>query len=37
MILLTGASGYAGSRLLRQLEAGGSRVRCVTGQPAWDR
>lgn len=34
MILLTGASGYIGSRLLRQLEAAGSKVRCLAREPA---
>ena len=34
MILLTGASGYIGSRLLRQLEAGGTMVRCLAREPA---
>jgi len=33
-ILLTGATGYIGSRLLRQLEAGDSIVRCLARQPA---
>jgi len=32
-ILLTGASGYVGGRLLRALEATGRRVRCVTRHP----
>jgi len=32
-ILLTGASGYVGGRLLRLLEARGHRVRCLTRQP----
>jgi uncharacterized protein YbjT (DUF2867 family)/lipocalin/ligand-binding SRPBCC domain-containing protein len=32
-ILLTGATGYVGSRLLRELEAGGYRVRCLARQP----
>jgi hypothetical protein len=30
-VLLTGATGYIGSRLLRELEAGGCTVRCVVG------
>src|SRR4051794_1989441 len=33
-ILLTGASGYVGSRLLRMLEEGGCAVRCLARQPA---
>lgn len=33
-ILLTGASGYIGSRLLRVLEEGGCAVRCLVRQPA---
>ena len=33
-ILLTGASGYIGSRLLRVLEEGGCAVRCLARQPA---
>jgi lipocalin/uncharacterized protein YbjT (DUF2867 family)/ligand-binding SRPBCC domain-containing protein len=33
-ILLTGATGYIGSRLLRELEAGGCTVRCLARQPA---
>src|SRR6188768_849416 len=33
-ILLTGATGYIGSRLLRKLEAGGCTVRCLARQPA---
>lgn len=33
-ILLTGATGYIGSRLLRELEAGGCAVRCPARQPA---
>jgi lipocalin/uncharacterized protein YbjT (DUF2867 family)/ligand-binding SRPBCC domain-containing protein len=33
MILLTGASGYIGSRLLRVLEEGGCAVRCLARQP----
>ena len=33
-ILLTGATGYIGSRLLRELEAGGRTVRCLARQPA---
>ena len=32
--LLTGASGYIGSRLLRDLEEGGSVVRCLARRPA---
>ena len=33
-VLLTGATGYIGSRLLRELEAGGCPVRCLARQPA---
>jgi len=33
-ILLTGATGYVGGRLLRALEAGGRAVRCLARQPA---
>jgi len=33
-ILLTGATGYIGSRLLRVLEAGGCSVRCLARDPA---
>jgi uncharacterized protein YbjT (DUF2867 family) len=33
-ILLTGATGYIGSRLLRELEADGCTVRCLARQPA---
>ena len=33
-ILLTGASGYIGSRLLRVLEEGGCAVRCLAREPA---
>jgi lipocalin/uncharacterized protein YbjT (DUF2867 family)/ligand-binding SRPBCC domain-containing protein len=33
-VLLTGATGYIGSRLLRELEAGGCTVRCLARQPA---
>ena len=33
MVLLTGASGYIGSRLLRVLEEGGCAVRCLARQP----
>jgi uncharacterized protein YbjT (DUF2867 family) len=32
-ILLTGASGYVGSRLLRELEAAGHAVRCLARHP----
>src|SRR5689334_7622579 len=34
MILLTGASGYIGGRLLKVLEAEGLRVRCLSRNPA---
>lgn len=33
-ILLTGASGYVGSRLLRVLEEGGCTVRCLAREPS---
>ena len=33
MILLTGATGYVGGRLLRKLEQTGHRVRCLARQP----
>ena len=33
LILLTGATGYVGGRLLPQLEQGGNRVRCLTRRP----
>ncbi|MDP2053968.1 MAG: NAD(P)H-binding protein, partial [Acidobacteriota bacterium] len=33
LILLTGATGYVGGRLLPALEAGGHRVRCLTRRP----
>jgi len=33
-VLRTGASGYAGGRLLRQFEEGGRTVRCLARQPA---
>lgn len=33
LILLTGATGYVGGRLLSALEAAGARVRCVTRRP----
>jgi uncharacterized protein YbjT (DUF2867 family) len=32
-ILLTGATGYVGGRLLKELEKQGSRVRCLTRRP----
>ena len=33
LILLTGATGYIGGRLLKELEARGCRVRCLARQP----
>jgi len=33
LILLTGATGYVGGRLLRALEAAGDRVRCLSRHP----
>ncbi len=33
LILLTGPSGYVGGRLLKALEAGGYRVRCLSRRP----
>jgi uncharacterized protein YbjT (DUF2867 family) len=33
LILLTGATGYVGGRLLRSLEAQGHRLRCLTRRP----
>jgi uncharacterized protein YbjT (DUF2867 family) len=33
-VLLTGATGYIGGRLLRRLEASGRRVRCLARQPS---
>jgi len=33
LILLTGATGYIGGRLLRELEARQRRVRCLARQP----
>ena len=33
LILLTGASGYVGGRLLPELEAAGYRVRCLARKP----
>ena len=33
LILLTGATGYIGGRLLEELEARGCRVRCLARQP----
>ena len=32
-ILLTGATGYVGGRLLKQLEADGRRIRCLAPRP----
>ena len=34
LILLTGASGYVGGRLLGLLESQGHRVRCLARRPA---
>jgi len=34
VVLLTGATGYIGGRLLRKLEADGRRVRCLVRNPA---
>lgn len=34
MILLTGASGYIGGRLLAELETRGANIRCMTRRPA---
>ena len=34
-VLLTGATGYVGGRLLPALEAGGVQVRCLTRRPAF--
>jgi uncharacterized protein YbjT (DUF2867 family) len=33
-VLLTGATGYVGGRLLHRLEASGHQVRCLTRRPA---
>lgn len=33
LILLTGASGYVGGRLLQALESAGHRIRCITRHP----
>ena len=35
LILLTGATGYIGGRLLKALEAGGRRVRCLARRPEY--
>lgn len=35
LILLTGATGYVGGRLLRSLRAGGHRVRCLARRPEY--
>lgn len=34
VVLITGATGYVGGRLLRVLEAEGARIRCLARQPA---
>ena len=34
LILLTGATGYIGGRLLKQLEQAGQRLRCLARNPA---
>ena len=34
LILITGATGYVGGRLLDRLEAEGRRVRCLARRPA---
>ena len=33
LILITGATGYVGGRLLSELERGGYRVRCLARRP----
>jgi uncharacterized protein YbjT (DUF2867 family) len=35
LILLTGATGYVGGRLLRALEADGRRLRCMARRPEY--
>ena len=35
LVLLTGATGYVGGRLLRALENAGHRVRCLARRPAY--
>ena len=35
LILLTGATGYVGGRLLHALEARGERVRCLSRRPEY--
>jgi len=35
LLLLTGATGYVGGRLLAALEAGGRRLRCVARRPEY--
>ena len=34
LVLLTGATGYVGGRLLRALEADGRRLRCMARRPS---
>jgi len=35
LVLLTGATGYVGGRLLHELESRGLRVRCLARRPEW--
>ena len=35
LVLLTGATGYVGGRLLRALEQGGRRLRCLARRPEY--
>ena len=37
LVLLTGASGYVGGRLLKRLERSGRRVRCLARRPEYVR